>query len=96
MPKVQTTQAKSKGSLVLMEVAKIDHIWSKLKGAKYFFLLDIYLGYHHILIHPDSRPKTTFTCPYGNFQWKRVAFGVQTAPNIFSQFNFQFIFQIFR
>ena len=27
--KVQATQAKSKGSLVLVETAKIDHIWSK-------------------------------------------------------------------
>ena len=41
IPKIQTTQAKFKGSLVLIETAKIDHIWSKLKGAKYFSTLDI-------------------------------------------------------
>ena len=29
IPKVQTTQALSKGSLALIETAKIDHIWSK-------------------------------------------------------------------
>ena len=34
-------------------------------------------------IHPDSKPKTAFTCPYGKFQWKRVAFDMQTAPSIF-------------
>ena len=28
IPKVQTTQVKSKGSLVLIETAKLDHIWS--------------------------------------------------------------------
>ena len=68
--KVQTTQAKSKGSLALIKTAKIDHIWSKLKGSKYFSLLDIHSGYHHISIHPDSRPKTAFTCPYRKLQWK--------------------------
>ena len=44
MPKVQTTQAKLKGSLALIETAKIDHIWSKLKRAKYFSILDIQSG----------------------------------------------------
>ena len=74
MPKVQTTQARSKSSLALNETAKIHYIWSKLKGAKYFSILDIHSGSHHISIHPDLRPKTTFTCPYGTFQWKRVNF----------------------
>ena len=59
---------KSKGSLAQIKTAKIDYIWSKLKGAKYFSILDILSGYHHISIHPDSRPKTAFTCPYGKFQ----------------------------
>ena len=39
IPKLQTTQLKSKGSLVLIETAKIDHIWSKLGGTKYFSVL---------------------------------------------------------
>ena len=72
-PKVQTTQAKSKGSLALIETAKVDHVWSKLKSAKYFSILDICSGYHHIPIHPGPKPKTAFTCPYGKFQCKRVA-----------------------
>ena len=68
IPKVQTTQAKSKGSLALIETTKIDLIWSKLKGAKYFSILDIWSGYYHISMHPGLRPKATFTCPYGKFQ----------------------------
>ena len=77
------TQVKSKDSLALIETAKIDHIWLKLKGTKYFSIPKIQSGYHHISIHPDSRLKTAFTSSYGKFKWKRVAFGVQTAPNIF-------------
>ena len=39
IPRVQTTEAKSKGSLALIETTKIDHTWSKLKGEKYFTIL---------------------------------------------------------
>ena len=67
IPKVQTTQAKSKGSLALIETAKIDHIWLILKGIKHFSILDICSGYHHISIHSVSRPGTAFTCPNGKF-----------------------------
>ena len=37
VPRVQTTQAKSKGILAFIETAKIDYIWSKLKGKKNIF-----------------------------------------------------------
>ena len=83
LPQVQTTQAKSKGSIVLIETAKIDHIWAKLKGARYFSSLDIRSGYHHISIHPDVRPKTAFIFPYGKFQWKRASYGISHAPSVF-------------
>ena len=72
---------------------KIDHIWSILKGAKYFIILDIRSGYHHILTHPDPRPKTAFTCPYQNFQWKRVAFRVQKASSAFLNLMFKLFFK---
>ena len=90
---VQTTQVKSKGTLAMVETAKIDHMWSKLTGTKYFSILDIWSGYHHISIHPDSRPKTTFTCPHRKFQWRRVAFGVQTASSVFLNLMFKLFFK---
>ena len=71
IPKVHTIQAKSKGSLALIETAKIDHIWSKLRGTKYISILDIHSRYYHISIHPDFTTKTAFTCPYAKFQWKK-------------------------
>ena len=87
--KVQTMQVKLKGSLALIETAKIDLIWSKWKGANYFTIIDNKSGYHHISIHQDSRLKAAFTCPYGKSQWKRVAFGVQMAPNVFLKCMFK-------
>ena len=52
LPKVKTAHAKSKGSIALIETARIDHIWAKLKGAKYLSSLDIRSGYHQISKHP--------------------------------------------
>ena len=59
---------KAKDTITLIEMAKIDHIWAKVKGAQYFLSLDIRALYHHISIHPDWRPKTAFICPYEKFQ----------------------------
>jgi hypothetical protein len=44
-----------------------------------FCYLDGYSGYHQILIHPDDQSKTTFTCPYGTFAYKRMSFGLCNA-----------------
>ena len=62
LPMVQMIQAKGKGTIVLMETAKIDHIWARLKGAQNFSSLDIRAGCH-ISIHLDSRPKIAFIWP---------------------------------
>ena len=43
---------------MLIETAKIDHIWIKLKVAEYFPSLNIRSGYQHISKDPESRPKT--------------------------------------
>ena len=39
IPRVKMTQAKSKGSLALIETAKRDHIWSKLRGVRLAWML---------------------------------------------------------
>ena len=72
-----------KASIALIETAKNDHTWAKLKGVKYVSSLDIRSGYHHISIHPESRPKTAFICPCGKFRWKRVSYGI-THAQVFS------------
>ena len=86
--KVQTVQAKSKCTNVLIETAKIDHICAKLKGAQYFSSLNIRSGYHHISIHLESRPKTTVIFPYGKFQCKRIAY----TPSVFLSAMFKLFF----
>ena len=92
LPKVQMVLAKTKGTILLIETAKIYHIWAKIRDAWYFSSLEIRAGYH-ISIHPDSRPKTVFICPYGKFQWKCISFSVAHALIIFLNAMFKLFFE---
>ena len=58
----------------------------RLAGHEYFCCLDGYSGFLQIPIHPDDQDKTTFTCPYGTFAYKRLAYGLCNAPPTFQRF----------
>ena len=57
----------------------IDKMLDRLTGNDYFFFLDGYLGYNQITIASEDREKTTFTCPYGTFAFRRMPFGLCNA-----------------
>jgi hypothetical protein len=61
----------------------IDEMLERLANHSFFCYLDGYFGYHQILIHPDDQSKTTFTCPYGTFVYRRMSFGLCIAPASF-------------
>ena len=83
LPKVQTVYAKYKGSIVLIEIAKIDHIWAKLKGAWYFSSLDTRSGYHYSSIHPASKPILHLFVLMINFSGKELIMELHM-PQVFS------------
>ncbi|GJR31397.1 reverse transcriptase domain-containing protein [Tanacetum coccineum] len=47
--------------------------------------LDGFLGYFQIPIDPNDQEKTTFTCPYGTFAYRRMPFGLCNAPGTFQR-----------
>ncbi|XP_063938059.1 uncharacterized protein LOC135147933 [Daucus carota subsp. sativus] len=49
------------------------------------FVVDGYSGYNQIAISPEDQEKTTFTCPYGTFAFRRVPFGLCGAPATFQR-----------
>ncbi|GJR91401.1 reverse transcriptase domain-containing protein [Tanacetum coccineum] len=51
----------------------------RLAGHKYYCFLDGFSGYFQITISPEDQEKTTFTCPYGTFAYKRMPFGLCNA-----------------
>ena len=61
----------------------IDQILDRLVGSNYFCFLDRYSGYNQIAIHPDDQEKTTFTCPFGTFAFRRMPLGLCNAPSTF-------------
>ena len=92
-PTVQTTQAKSRGTLALIHTPNIDQIWAKLKNVKYFSTLDIRSGFHHMPIKKEDRHKTAFVVDsYCKFQWCRTPFGLEQAPARFNSLMLKIFF----
>ena len=57
----------------------IDHMLDRLAGHPHFSFFDGYSGYNQIAIAPEDQEKTTFTCPYGTFAFRRMSFGLCNA-----------------
>ena len=61
----------------------IDQVLERLANFSYFCYLDGLSGLYQIPIQPEDQAKTTFTCPYGTFAFRRMPFGLCNAPAIF-------------
>ncbi|KAJ9542739.1 hypothetical protein OSB04_029245 [Centaurea solstitialis] len=48
-------------------------------------ILDGFSGYFQIPIDPEDQEKTTFTCPFGTFAYRRMPFGLCNAPTTFQR-----------
>ena len=77
------TEGKSKCCLSLIPLPKIDEMYTKLKGAKFFSTIDLRSGYYHIALGKDSRAKTAFVMPFGKYKFLQVPFGLAQAPAFF-------------
>ncbi|KAJ8885095.1 hypothetical protein PR048_011291 [Dryococelus australis] len=63
----------------------IEEIAARLKGSKYFTLLDYTKGFWQIKVTDRISQYLTFDIPWGRYKCKRLPFGLASAPEIFQQ-----------
>nr|GEZ29993.1 DNA-directed DNA polymerase [Tanacetum cinerariifolium] len=65
----------------------MDQMLERLAGSEFYCFLDGFFGYIQIPINPPDQEKTTFTCPYGTFAYRRMPFGLCNAPGTFQRYT---------
>ena len=63
----------------------MDQMLDRFVGKGWYYFLDRYMGYNQISIALEDLEKTTFTCPYVTFAFRRMSFGLCNAPATFQR-----------
>nr|GFA68261.1 DNA-directed DNA polymerase [Tanacetum cinerariifolium] len=63
----------------------MDQMLERLAVNEFYCFLDGFSRYFQIPIDPQDQEKTTFTCPYGTFAYRRIPFGLCNASGTFQR-----------
>ena len=63
----------------------IDQVLERVSGHPFYCFLDGYSGYFQIEIDVEDQEKTTFTCPFGAYAYRRMPFDLRNAPTTFQR-----------
>ncbi|XP_023745769.1 uncharacterized protein LOC111893924 [Lactuca sativa] len=58
------------------EITMVENNKERLAGKSHYCCHDGYSGFHQIPVAPEDQEKTTFTCPFGTFTYRRMPFGL--------------------
>ncbi|XP_072062113.1 uncharacterized protein [Arachis hypogaea] len=63
----------------------MDQMLERFARHEYYCFTDGYSGYNQIVVDPKDQEKTSFTCPYGVFAYRRMPIGLCNAPATFQR-----------
>lgn len=63
----------------------IDAIFAKVSRAKFYTKIDLSKGFWQIKMNDGDKAKTSFSTPQGQFQWRRMPFGMKNASAVFTR-----------
>ena len=63
----------------------MDQLLEMIYGHPFYCLLDGYSGYFQIEITVEDQEKTTLTCPFGTYSYRRMPFGIYNALATFQR-----------
>ena len=63
----------------------MDQLLERVSGYPFYFFLDGYFDYFQIEIAANDKEKTTFTCPFGTYAYRRMPFGLCNASTTFQR-----------
>ena len=63
----------------------VDQMLERVTGHEFYCFLNGYSGYNQIEIALEDQEKTTFTCPFGTFAFRKMPFGLCNALGTFQR-----------
>ena len=67
----------------IQRIPTVDEVVQELSHSKDFGRIDLKKGYHQIELEEDSRIINTFVSHVGLFRYKRLMFGISSAPEAY-------------
>jgi len=69
----------------------VEDVAVRFNKARLFTVLDVRQGFLHVVLSQESSYLTTFNTPFGRYRWKRLPFGIRSAPEVFQRRMHQLI-----
>ncbi|KAL5020662.1 hypothetical protein ScPMuIL_002255, partial [Solemya velum] len=82
---VDLTQLNESVQREIHPMPAVDITLGQLAGAKFFSRLDANSGFWQVQLSEDSAKLTTFITPFGRYFFRRLPFGISSAPEYFQK-----------